>query len=113
MAIEQNTLTLDQVTAVLNGKRVLAPPKDITEVRNIFEIYEQLEELNPYSIDDLLTAHGVMMRGLEQEAGAFRARPVGVVNQAERSSTSGRCPNTCRRQSQICWNGSKAVNSRY
>ena len=82
LAIEQNTLTLDQVTAVLNGKRVLAPPKDITEVRNAFEIYERLEELNPYSIDDLLTAHGVMMRGLEQEAGAFRARPVGVVNQA-------------------------------
>lgn len=82
LAIEQNTLTLDQVTAVLDGKRVLAPPKDIAEVRNAFEIYERLEELNPYSIDDLLTAHGVMMRGLEQEAGAFRSRPVGVVNQA-------------------------------
>lgn len=82
LAIEQNTLTLDQVTAVLNGKRVLAPPKDITEVRNAFEIYDRLEELNPYSIDDLLTAHGVMMRGLEREAGAFRSRPVGVVNQA-------------------------------
>ena len=82
LAIEQNTLTLDQVTAVLNGKRVLAPPKDITEVRNAFEIYERLETLNPYSIDDLLTAHGVMMRGLEQEAGEFRSRPVGVVNQA-------------------------------
>lgn len=80
LAIEQNTLTLDQVTAVLNGKRVLAPPKDITEVRNAFEIYERLEALDPYSIDVLLTAHGVMMRGLEQEAGAFRSRPVGVVN---------------------------------
>lgn len=82
LAIEQNTLTLDQVTAVLDGKRVLAPPKDIAEVRNAFEIYERLEQLNPYSIDDLLTAHGVMMQGLEQEAGAFRSGPVGVVNQA-------------------------------
>ena len=82
LAIEQNTLTLDQVTAVLAGKWVLAPPKDIAEVRNAFEIYERLEELNPYSIDDLLTAHGAMMRGLEQEAGAFRSRPVGVVNQS-------------------------------
>lgn len=82
LAIEQNTLTLDQITAVLDGKRVLAPPKDIAEVRNAFEIYERLEELNPYSIDDLLTAHGVMMRGLEQEAGIFRSRPVGVVNQS-------------------------------
>ena len=82
LAIEQNTLTLDQVTAVLDGKRVLAPPKDIAEVRNAFEIYERLETLDPYSINDLLTAHGVMMRGLEQEAGEFRSRPVGVVNQA-------------------------------
>lgn len=82
LAIEQNTLTLDQVTAVLDGKRVLAPPKDIAEVRNAFEIYDRLEELDPYSVDDLLTAHGVMMRGLEPEAGAFRSKPVGVVNQA-------------------------------
>ncbi len=81
LAIEQNTLTLDQVTAVLKGKRVLAPPKDIMEARNAFEIYERLETLDPYSIDDLLTAHGVMMRGLGQEAGEFRSRPVGVVNQ--------------------------------
>lgn len=92
LAIEQNTLTLDQVTAVLNGKRVLAPPKDITEVRNAFEIYERLEELNPYSIDDLLTAHGVMMRGLEQEAGEFRSRPVGVVNQAREIVHFGTLP---------------------
>lgn len=82
LAIEQNTLTLDQVTAVLDGKRVLAPPKDIAEVRNAFEIYDRLEELDSYSVDDLLTAHGVMMRGLESEAGAFRSKPVGVVNQA-------------------------------
>ncbi len=82
LAIEQNTLTIGQVTAVLEGKRVLAPPKDIAEVRNAFEIYDRLEMLDPYSMDDLLTAHGVMMRGLEPEAGAFRSKPVGVVNQA-------------------------------
>lgn len=82
LAIEQNTLTLDQVTAVLDGKRVLAPPRDIAEVRNAFEIYERLETLDPYAIDDLLAAHGVMMRELEQEAGMFRSSPVGVVNQA-------------------------------
>ena len=82
LAIEQNTLTLDQVTAVLDGKRVLAPPKDIVEVRNAFEIYDRLEELDPYSINDLLTTHSVMMRGLEPEAGAFRSRAVGVVNRA-------------------------------
>ena len=40
LAIEQNTLSLEQVTAVLNGKQVLAPPKDIAEVKNAYEIYE-------------------------------------------------------------------------
>lgn len=82
LAIEQNTLSLEQVTAVLNGKQVLAPPKDIAEVKNAYEIYERLDELDPYSVDDLLTAHGIMMRGLVEESGVFRSRPVGVVDQA-------------------------------
>ena len=81
LAIEQNTLSLEQVTAVLNGKHVLAPPKDIAEVKNAYEIYERLDELDPYSVDDLLTAHGIMTRGLVDESGMFRTRPVGVVNQ--------------------------------
>ena len=80
LAIEQNTLTLEQVTAVLSGKRVLAPPKDIAEVKNAYEIYEHLDQLNPYSVDDLLTAHGVMTRGVVEESGVFRSRPVGVVD---------------------------------
>lgn len=81
LAIEQNTLTLEQVTAVLNGKQVLAPPKDIAEVKNAYEIYERLDELDPYSVDDLLIAHGIMTRGLVDEAGMFRSKPVGVVDQ--------------------------------
>uniref|UniRef100_UPI004056CC9B Fic family protein n=1 Tax=Acetatifactor sp. TaxID=1872090 RepID=UPI004056CC9B len=81
LAIEQNTLSLEQVTAVLNGKHVLAPPKDIAEVKNAYEIYERLDELDPYSVDDLLTAHGIMTRGLVEESGCFRSRPVGVVDQ--------------------------------
>lgn len=80
LAIEQNTLSLEQVTAVLNGKQVLAPPKDIAEVKNAHEIYERLDELDPYSVDDLLTAHGIMTRGLVEESGMFRTRPVGVVD---------------------------------
>ena len=81
LAIVQNTLSLEQVTAVLNGKQVLAPPKDIAEVKNAYEIYERLEELDPYSVDDLLTAHGIMTRGLVDESGVFRSKPVGVVDQ--------------------------------
>lgn len=80
LAIEQNTLSLEQVTAVLNGKHVLAPLKDISEVKNAYEIYERLDDLDPYSVDDLLKAHGVMTRGLVDESGVFRSRPVGVVD---------------------------------
>lgn len=82
LAIEQNTLSIEQVTAVLNGKTVLAPPKDIAEVKNAYEIYERLDELNPYSVDDLLTAHGIMTRGLVEESGIFRTQPVGIVDNA-------------------------------
>ena len=58
----------------------MAPPKDIAEVKNAYEIYERLDELAPYSVDDLLTAHGIMTRGLVEESGVFRTRPVGVVD---------------------------------
>lgn len=56
LAIEQNTLRLEQVNAVLNGKRVIAPSKDIAEVKNAYEIYEIMNSLNPYPVDDLLNA---------------------------------------------------------
>lgn len=81
LAIEQNTLSLEQVTAVINGKHVLAPPKDIAEVKNAYEIYERLDELDPYNMNDLLAAHGIMTRGLVEESGYFRSRPVAVVDQ--------------------------------
>lgn len=80
LAIEQNTLSLEQVTAVLNGKHILAPPKDIAEVKNAYEIYERIDELNPYSVDDLLTAHSIMTRDLVEESGIFRSGSVGVVD---------------------------------
>lgn len=80
LAIEQNTLSLEQVTAVLNGKRVLAPPKDIAEVKNAYEVYEMLPELDPFSVSSLLLAHSVMTKGLVEESGVFRSGSVGVVD---------------------------------
>lgn len=80
LAIEQNSLTIKQVTAVINGKHVLAPPKDIAEVKNAYEIYERLDELDPYSAEDLLIAHGVLTRELVAESGMFRSGQVGVVD---------------------------------
>ena len=81
LAIEQNTLSLEQVTDVINGKRILAPPLDIAEVKNAYEIYEMMDTLNPYSVDDFLKAHGVMTRGLVEESGEFRSGSVGVVDE--------------------------------
>lgn len=92
LAIEQNTLSLEQVTAVLSGKRVLASPKDIAEVKNAYEIYDHLNQLNPYSVEDFLSAHLVVMRGLIEEAGEFRSRPVGVVDSEENILHFGTLP---------------------
>lgn len=80
LAIEQNTLSLEQVTAVLSGKHVIAPPKDIAEVKNAYEIYDAMGSLNPFSVEDFLSAHAIMTRGLVDESGCFRTKPVGVVD---------------------------------
>ncbi len=92
LAIEQNTLSLEQVTAVVNGKRVIAPPKDIAEVKNAYEIYDRLDSLNPYSVEDLLNAHGVMTRDLVAESGCFRSGSVGVVDSDGRVLHFGTLP---------------------
>ena len=78
LAIEQNTLTLEQVTDVINGKTVLGPPQDIREVKNAYEAYERVLTLDPYSVQNLLLAHKIMMEGLVKEAGRFRSGNVGV-----------------------------------
>lgn len=78
LAIERNSLTIDQVSDVIDGKRVLGPPKDIREVQNAYDAYEMLIKLNPYSIGDLLAAHKIMMLDLVKEAGIFRSGGVGV-----------------------------------
>ena len=78
LAIEQNTLSLDQVTDVIEGKRILGPPQDIREVQNAYEAYERASSLNPYSVKSLLSAHKLLMDGLVKEAGNFRSGNVGV-----------------------------------
>ena len=78
LAIEQNSLTVEQVSDIVDGKRVLGPPQDIREVQNAYEAYELLTRLNPYSVKDLLKAHKMMMDGLVREAGRFRDKGVGV-----------------------------------
>lgn len=78
LAIEHNSLSLEQVTAILDGKRVLGNPNEIKEVQNAYEAYELMLRLNPLSVDDLLKAHKLMMNGLVLENGRFRSGGVGV-----------------------------------
>lgn len=80
LAIEHNSLSLDQVTAILDGKRVLGNPNEIREVQNAYQAYEMMLRLNPDSVDDLLTAHRLMMQGLVPENGKFRSGGVGVFD---------------------------------
>ena len=81
LAIENNTLSLEQVTDVLNGKHVLGPQDDILAVKNAFAVYKMLPELDPFSLDDLKKAHGLMMNGLVEGAGELRTSSVGVINE--------------------------------
>ena len=78
LAIEHNSLSLEQVTAILDGKRVLGNPNEIKEVQNAYEAYKLMLGLNPLSVDDLLKAHKLMMNGLVLENGRFRSGGVGV-----------------------------------
>lgn len=78
LAIEHNSLSLEQVTAVLNGKRILGAPQEIKEVQNAYEAYEIMLSLNPLDIEDLLKAHKLMMDNLVKENGVFRSGGVGV-----------------------------------
>ena len=80
LAIEHNSLSLEQVTAILDGKRVLGNPNEIREVQNAYEAYEMMVRLNPMSVEDLLKAHHLMMNGLVAENGKFRSGGVGVFN---------------------------------
>lgn len=78
LLVEGNELSLDQVTAIIDGKRVLGNQNDIREVENARNAYDMLPDLDPLSLDDLLLAHKAMMTGLVPEAGRFRSKNAGV-----------------------------------
>jgi Fic family protein len=78
LAIEGNTLSLDQVTAILDGKRVLGQPREIQEVQGAIRAYEALPNWNPASVQDLLQAHQYLMADILVDAGKFRKGGVGI-----------------------------------
>ncbi len=80
LAIEGNTLSENMITDILEGKPVVAPLRKIQEVKNAIKTYDAFSTLNPYSINDLLRAQGLMMETLIEEAGSFRKGGVGVFS---------------------------------
>ena len=81
LAIEGNSLTRNQVTALLDKKRVIGPPQDILEVQNAITAYRRLAEFKPLAMDSLLEAHGIMMKGLVADPGSLRQGPIGVIRE--------------------------------
>ena len=80
LAIENNSLSLEQITAIIEGKRVLGSPNEIQEVKNALQAYERLLTLNPYEEKDLLKAHKLMMADLVERNGKYRKDGVGIFD---------------------------------
>lgn len=80
LAIENNSLSLEQVSDIIDGKRVLGKPSEIKEVKNAYQAYEHLLDYNPYKVGDLLRAHAYLTQELVDESGRFRSGSVGVFS---------------------------------
>ncbi len=78
LEIEGNTLTIEQITAIIENKRIVGPKKDIIEVKNAISVYDKIDELKPYSMSSFCKAHAILMDGLESP-GRLRSKSVGIV----------------------------------
>lgn len=79
LEIEGNSLSLEQVTAILDNKRIIAPTKDIVEVKNAIRVYDNLDSYIPASLTSFCKAHAILMQGLIDEPGEIRTKSVGIV----------------------------------
>ncbi len=79
LAIEGNTLSEGQITAIMEGKRVIAPPREIKEVTNAISVYEKFHNWGPEQEQDLLEAHRFLMADLIDDAGRFRQGGAGIM----------------------------------
>ncbi|MEO0733343.1 MAG: Fic family protein [Bacteroidota bacterium] len=80
LAIEGNKLSPEQVTAILEGKRVMGPTQDIREVENAIKVYDEIADIDPYDEDNLLEMHRLLMTELITDAGRYRNSGVGVLD---------------------------------
>ncbi len=83
LEIEGNTLSIEQITAIVENKRVFAPKKDILEVKNAIAVYDYLYKLNPYGFNSFCKAHGMFMDGLIESPGKLRNKSVGIAKGSE------------------------------
>ena len=83
VGIEGNALSEEQVTALLNGKRIIGPKKDIQEVVNANQLYETSTQFNYQSEKDFLKAHKVLMKNLISHPGSYRAGNVGIFDKSK------------------------------
>ncbi len=83
LEIEGNTLTIEQITDLLDNKRVIAPQKDILEVKNAIKVYENLDKFDVYDIESLFSAHKILMANLVENAGKIRNTGVGIIKGKE------------------------------
>ena len=95
LAIEANSLSFDQVKDIINGKKVIVPQDEIQEVKNAYEAYKLIREVNQYSINDLKKVHGVMTYLILDESGEFRKGNEGVFDE------NGNCIHVCPPPEQV------------
>lgn len=79
LAIEGNSISLEQITAILDNKKVLGIKKEILEVKNAIALYEQIDNFSPIVIKDFLSAHKILMYDLVADFGKFRSKNVGIL----------------------------------
>lgn len=95
LAIEANSLSFEQVKDVIDGKIVIGPQDEIQEVKNAYDAYLKIQEVNPYSIKDLKKIHGIMTHLTVKESGKFRSGNEGVFDE------NGNCIHVCPPPEQV------------
>jgi len=79
LSIEGNTLTEEQITALIENRRIIGPEKDVNEVLNAIKVYDQLKSFDPKSSKSFLKAHEILMKGLVIDNGKYRNKGVGIM----------------------------------
>ena len=95
LAIEANSLSIDQVKDIIAGRMVIGPQKEIQEVKNAYNAYEMINKVDAYSIEDLKRVHGIMTYLTIEESGEFRKGNEGVFDE------NGNCIHVCPPPEQI------------